>query len=110
MAFSYVESESKDSDGVHVFFSNKGQGYISTQVTYNILSEEDKVYKMHELAKGDDDIIGRRILATIREITMREAGLITSSDAIEKREEFADKIRKEIIHNPEYLAIGVDIT
>lgn len=110
VAFSYVKEESKDNDGVHVFFANKGQGDISTQVTYNILSEEDKVYKMHELAKGDDDVIDRRILATIREVTMREAGLITSSEAIEKREEFANSIRQQLLHNPDYLAIGIDIT
>lgn len=110
VAFSYVTQESSDNDGVHVFFANKGQGDISTQVTYTLLSEEDKVYKMHELAKGDDDVIDRRILATIREITMREAGLITSSEAIEKREEFAERIRKELLHNPDYLAIGIDIT
>ena len=110
VAFSFEQDESKDNDGVHVFFSNKGQGDVSTQVTYNILSEEEKVYKMHELAKGDDDVIDRRILATIREITMREAGQITSSEAIEKREEFANKIRQQLLHNPDYLAIGVDIT
>ena len=110
VAFSYVKEESQDNDGVHVFFANKGQGDISTQVTYNIVSEEDKVYKMHELAKGDDDVIDRRILATIREVTMREAGLITSSEAIEKREEFAERIRKELLHNPDYMAIGIDIT
>ena len=110
VAFSYVHEESKDNDGVHVFFANKGQGDISTQVTYSILSEEDKIFKMHELAKGDDDVIDRRILATIREITMREAGLITSSEAIEKREEFANKIRAELLHNPDYLAIGIDVT
>ena len=110
VAFSYVKEESQDNDGVHVFFANKGQGDVSTQVTYNIVSEEDKVYKMHELAKGDDDVIDRRILATIREVTMREAGLITSSEAIEKREEFAEKIRKELLHNQDYLAIGIDIT
>ena len=110
VAFSYVTDESKDNDGVHVFFSNKGQGDVSTQITYNILTEEDKVYKMHELAKGDDDVIDRRILATIREITMREAGLITSSEAIEKREEFANKIRKELLHNKDYIDIGIDIT
>ena len=110
VAFSFEKDESKDNDGVHVFFSNKGQGDVSTQVTYNILSEEEKVYKMHELAKGDDDVIDRRILATIREITMREAGQITSSEAIEKREEFANSIRQQLLHNPDYLAIGVDIT
>lgn len=110
VAFSFEKDESKDNDGVHVFFANKGQGDVSTQITYNILSEEEKVYKMHELAKGDDDVIDRRILATIREITMREAGLITSSEAIEKREEFANSIRKQLLHNPDYLEIGVDIT
>jgi hypothetical protein len=110
VAFSFEKDESKDNDGVHVFFSNKGQGDVSTQITYNLLSEEDKVYKMHELAKGDDDVIDRRILATIREITMREAGLITSSEAIEKREEFANRIRQQLLHNPDYIAIGVDIT
>ncbi len=110
VAFSFERDESKDNDGVHVFFSNKGQGDVSTQITYNLLSEEEKVYKMHELAKGDDDVIDRRILATIREITMREAGLITSSEAIEKREEFANKIRQQLLHNADYLAIGIDIT
>lgn len=110
VAFSFEKDESKDNDGVHVFFSNKGQGDVSTQVTYNLLLEEEKVYRMHELAKGDDDVIDRRILATIREITMREAGQITSSDAIEKREEFANAIRQQILHNPDYLEIGVDIT
>lgn len=110
VAFSFEKDESKDNDGVHVFFSNKGQGDVSTQVTYNLLLDEEKVYRMHELAKGDDDVIDRRILATIREITMREAGQITSSDAIEKREEFANAIRQQILHNPDYLEIGVDIT
>lgn len=110
VAFSYVQDESKDNDGVHVFFANKGQGDVSTQITYNILAEEEKVYRMHELAKGDDDVIDRRILATIREITMRVAGRITSSEAIEKREDFANTIRKELLHNPDYLAIGIDIT
>ncbi len=110
VAFSFEKDESKDNDGVHVFFANKGQGDVSTQITYNLLSEEEKVYKMHELAKGDDDVIDRRILATIREITMREAGQITSSEAIEKREEFANSIRQQLLHNPDYLAIGVDIT
>lgn len=110
VAFSFVKAESKDNDGIHVFFANKGQGDISTQITYNISSEKDKVIKMHELAQGDDDIIDRRILATIREVTMREAGLITSSEAIEKREEFADKIRKIVLHNPDFLALGIDIT
>lgn len=110
VAFSFVTAESKDKDGVHVFFSNKGQGDISTQVTYNVSTERDKILKMHELAQGNDDIIDRRILATIREVTMREAGLITSSEAIEKREEFAEKIRKVLLHNPDYLALGIDIT
>ena len=110
VAFSFEKDESKDNDGVHVFFANKGQGDVSTQITYNLLSEEEKVYKMHELAKGDDDVIDRRILATIREITMREAGQITSSEAIEKREEFANAIRQQLLHNADYLEIGVDIT
>ena len=110
VAFSFEKDESKDNDGVHVFFSNKGQGDVSTQVTYNLLLDEETVYRMHELAKGDDAVIDRRILATIREITMREAGQITSSDAIEKREEFANAIRQQILHNPDYLEIGVDIT
>ena len=110
VAFSFVKAESQDSDGVHVFFANKGQGDVSTQVTYNIITEREKIIKMHELAHGDDDVIDRRILATIREITMREAGLITSSEAIEKREEFAEKIRKSLLHNKDFLAIGIDIT
>lgn len=110
VAFSFVKDESKDNDGVHVFFSNKGQGDVSTQVTYNIMTEEDKVYKMHALAKGDDDVIDRRILAFIREVTMREAGLITSSEAIEKREDFANSIRKELLHNTDFQEIGIDIT
>lgn len=110
VAFSFVKAESQDGDGVHVFFANKGQGDVSTQVTYNILTEREKILRMHELAHGDDDVIDRRILATIREITMREAGLITSSEAIEKREEFAERIRKILLHNPDYIAIGIDIT
>jgi len=110
VAFSFVQSESKDNDGIHVFFANKGQGDVSTQITYSLLTEKEKVLKMHELAQGDDDVIDRRILATIREITMREAGLITSSEAIEKREEFADKIRKVILHNPDFMLLGIDIT
>lgn len=111
VAFSFVKAESKDNDGVHVFFSNKGQGDISTQVTYNILTEKSKILKMHELAQGNaDKIIDDRILATIREVTMREAGLITSSEAIEKREEFAEKIRKVLLHNPDFLQLGIDIT
>ena len=111
VAFSFVKAESKDQDGVHVFFSNKGQGDVSTQVTYSISTERDKIIKMHELAQGKaDDIIDRRILATIREVTMREAGQITSSEAIEKREEFAEKIRKSLLHNPDYLELGIDIT
>ena len=41
VAFSFEKDESKDNDGVHVFFSNKGQGDVSTQVTYNLLLEEE---------------------------------------------------------------------
>lgn len=105
--FSNEEKESKDQDGVQVVFSNKGKGDISSQVVYRLYTTSDKIVKLHEYAHGDLDVIDNLVLAKLKDISMLHASNITSSQAIEDREQLAANIRKDFVNNKELAAMGI---
>lgn len=105
--FSNEAAESKDRDGVQVIFSNKGRGDISSQVVYRLFTDAESIMKMHQYAAGNIDIIDNLVLSKLKDIAMLHASNITSSQAVEDREQLAVNIRKDIVGNKELSAMGI---
>lgn len=105
--FSNEESESKDKDGIEVIFSNKGRGDISSQVVYRLFTDQENILKMHQYAAGNIDIIDNLVLSKLKDIAMEHASNITSSQAVEDREQLAINIRKDIVNNKALSDMGI---
>lgn len=105
--FSNEEKESKDQDGIQVIFSNKGKGDISSQVVYRLHTDSERIMKMHQYAAGDEDIIDNLVLSKLKDIAMLHASNITSSQAVEDREQLAANIRKDFVNNKELAEMGI---
>lgn len=105
--FSNDTKESKDKDGIEVTFSNKGLGDISSQVVYRLYTDKEKILKMHQYAAGDIDIVDNLVLSKLKDIAMLHASNITSSQAVEDREQLAVNIRKDIVNNKQLADMGV---
>ena len=105
--FSNEVMESKDRDGVPVIFSNKGRGDISSQVVYRLFTDAESIMKMHQYAAGNIDIVDNLVLSKLKDIAMLHASNITSSQAVEDREQLAVNIRKDIVGNKELAAMGI---
>jgi len=111
VAFSFEEQESKDNDGAEVFFSDRSKGKVSFQITYELLTDNESVLRMHALAKGDDDVLDKRILAVLRETAICEAGKFTATDAsTDKKGEFIEAIRSKLLNNKDFEEIGIKIS
>lgn len=107
--FSNEESESDDLDGIQVIFANKGRGDISCQVVYRLYTDTDRIMRMHQYAAGDLDIVDNLVLAKLKDIAMEHASNITSSQAVEEREQLAISIRKDIVNNQQLAEMGIVI-
>ena len=105
--FSNDVKESKDRDGIEVTFSNKGLGDISSQVVYRLYTDNEKIMKMHQYAAGDIDIVDNLVLSKLKDIAMLHASNITSSQAVEDREQLAVNIRKDIVNNQQLADMGI---
>ncbi len=105
--FSNEVSESKDRDGIEVIFSNKGRGDISSQVVYRLYTDQENILKMHQYAAGNVDIIDNLVLSKLKDIAMEHASNITSSQAVEDREQLAINIRKDIVNNKALSEMGI---
>lgn len=105
--FSNDVKESKDRDGIEVTFSNKGLGDISSQVVYRLYTDNEKIMKMHQYAAGDIDIVDNLLLSKLKDIAMLHASNITSSQAVEDREQLAVNIRKDIVNNQQLADMGI---
>lgn len=106
--FSNEAAESKDQDGVQVVFANKGKGDISSQVVYRLYTNHESILKLHEYAHGDiDKVVDNLVLSKLKDISMQHASNITSSQAIEDRDQLATNIRKDFVNNKELLDIGI---
>lgn len=105
--FSNDTKESKDRDGIEVIFSNKGRGDISSQVVYRIYTDQENIMKMHQYAAGDIEIIDNLVLSKLKDIAMLHASNITSSQAVEDREQLAINIRKDIVNNKQLAEMGI---
>ena len=105
--FSNETQESKDKDGVQVRFSNKGEGDVSCQVVYRLYTDQESIKILHTYAGGNIDVIDNLILSKLKDTAMTCASNITSSQAIEDREEFANNIRKTFVNNAELKAAGI---
>ena len=108
--FSNETKESKDQDGVQVIFSNKGKGDISSQVVYRLYTNHESIMKLHEYAHGDvDKVIDNLVLSKLKDIAMLHSSNITSSQAIEDRDQLAANIRRDFVNNKELKDIGIII-
>lgn len=105
--FSNEVAESKDKDGIQVIFSNKGRGDISSQVVYRLYTDNDRIMKLHQYAAGDENIIDNLVLSKLKDIAMLHASNITSSQAVEDREQLAINIRKDIVNNKQLADMGI---
>jgi len=105
--FSNETQESKDRDGVQVRFSNKGEGDVSCQVVYRLYTNQESIKRLHTYSGGNIDVIDNLILSKLKDIAMTCASNITSSQAIEDREEFATNIRKIFVNNKELNEAGI---
>lgn len=105
--FSNEKAESKDQDGVQVRFSNKGEGDVSCQVVYRLYTDQESIKRLHTYSGGSIDVIDNLVLSKLKDIAMTHAATITSSQAIENREEFAERIRKDFVNNKELKEAGI---
>ena len=65
--------------------------------------------KLHEYAHGDENIIDNLVLSKLKDIAMENASNITSSQAVEDREQLASNIRKAFVNNKELAELGIVI-
>ena len=107
--FSNDKQESVDNDGVNVIFNNMGKGDISCQVVFRLFTDNEKMLKLHQYARGDIDIIENLVLAKLKDAMMTEASKITSSEAIKKREEYVSRVRDLMINHEELIDMGIVI-
>ena len=105
--FSNEVKESKDQDGIQVIFSNKGKGDISSQVVYRLYTDNDRILKMHQYAAGNIDIVDNLVLSKLKDIAMQHSSNITSSQAVEDREQLAANIRKDIVGHAGLAEMGI---
>lgn len=105
--FSNEEAESKDKDGINVIFQNKGRGDISCQVVYRLFTTTEGIMKMHQYAAGNMDVVDNLVLSKLKDIAMEHASNITSSQAVEDREQLATSIRKDIVNNKQLESMGI---
>ena len=105
--FSNETAESKDKDGIQVIFSNKGKGDISSQVVYRLYTDNASIMKMHQYAAGNEEIVDNLVLSKLKDIAMSHASNITSSQAVEDREQLAANIRKDIVNHKELASMGI---
>ena len=105
--FSNEKAESKDNDGVQVRFSNKGGGDVSCQVVYRLFTDNETIKKLHTYSGGNIDVIDNLVLSKLKDIAMTCASHITSSQAIEDRESFAQHIRESFVNNKELMDAGI---
>ena len=107
--FSNNKAESTDNDGIHVYFKNKGTGYISAQVIYRLYNDEKTILAMHEYARGDLDKIDDIILARMKEIIKVIASNMSSSEAIEKSADMTKAISDQIVNDKNLMEKGIKI-
>jgi len=62
---------------------------------------------MHEYAHGNLEVVDNLVLSKLKDISMTHASNITSSQAIEDREQLAANIRKDFINNKELSEMGI---
>lgn len=105
--FSNEEQESKYKDGINVIFQNKGRGDISCQVVYRLYTNVEGIMKLHQYASGDMEVVNNLVLSKLKDIAMEHASNITSSQAIEDREQFASNVRKDIVNNKQLVEMGI---
>lgn len=105
--FSNEAAESKDKDGIEVIFSNKGRGDISSQVVYRLFTDNEAISKMHQYAAGDINIVDNLVLSKLKDISMEHSSNITSSQAVEEREQLAINIRKDMVNNKQLAEMGI---
>ena len=111
IAFSFEKQESKDDDGAEVFFSDRSKGKVNFQITYELILDNESVLRMHALAKGDDDVLDKRILAVLRETAICEAGKFTATDATtDKKGEFIVVFKSKLFGNKDFEEVGIRIS
>mgnify|MGYP003297911839 CR=1 FL=1 len=63
--------------------------------------------KLHQYASGDMEVVNNLVLSKLKDIAMEHASNITSSQAIEDREQFASNVRKDIVNNKQLVEMGI---
>lgn len=98
-------------DAINLQFSNKSTAQLNCQVGYRIDSTNDEVVlRLHQFAEGNDEKIWQKVLSKVQTLAQCVASQYTPSESVERFSEFVKKIHDTVVHEPDILSEGIDIT
>lgn len=103
----------KDKDALVVKFNNKSTATVYCQIGYRIDGATDEqLIALHQEVEGNDEKIWDMIIKEVNTASQIVASKYDPSSVIGgvKFEEFKEGLVKSIVHSPELLAKGIDIT
>jgi hypothetical protein len=103
----------KDKDALVVKFNNKSTATVYCQIGYRIDGASDEqIIALHQEVEGNDEKIWDMIIKEVNTSSQIVASKYDPSSVIGgvKFEEFKEGLVKSIVHSPELLAKGIDIT
>ena len=103
----------KDKDALVVKFNNKSQAKVYCQIGYRIDGATDEqIVRLHQEIEGDEEKIWDMVLKEVNTASQVVASKYDPSSVIGGGmfEDFKNNLVKSIVHSPELLAKGIDIT
>ena len=103
----------KDKDALVVKFNNKSKATVYCQIGYRIdEATDEQLIRLHQEIEGDEEKIWDMVLKEVNTATQVVASKYDPSSVIGGGmfEDFKNNLVKSIVHSPELLAKGIDIT
>lgn len=103
----------KDKDALIVKFNNKSTAKVYCQIGYRIdEATDEQIIRLHQEIEGDEEKIWDMVLKEVNTASQVVASKYDPSSVIGGTmfEEFKNNLVKSIVHSPELLAKGIDIT
>lgn len=104
-------SKEGDGDAPKMQFANTSTGYLNCQIGYSIADATDaQIMAMHQYAQGDSEKLWQKVWTKLQTKAQVVASQYTPTDVVKNFKQFALDLHSSIVHNPELLKEGIDIT
>lgn len=94
---------------IEFVFKNKGKGYLSANIIYSLINDNDKTLKMHEYFGGNRDELDKKVMSKVMDIVGSSGSEIASSEGIEDLKALKAKIKDDVVSNQELKELGITI-